>query len=357
MQENEQAVVQNWSLKDIAAMLDGSLTGDGETVITNAADIREAQAGEIVFAESAKFLQAALRSSAYAVLTRPDLAEAEANPSKPLILVANPRAAFVQLLQRLAQSWEISSGVDASAVIAHNVKMGLDACIGPHVSIESGAVLGRGVTLMAGARVGKDCVIGDDTVLYPNVVLYPGVRIGSRCLLHAGCVLGADGFGYVQVGYGLMKVPHLGLVEVGDDVEIGANTCIDRAKTGVTVIGSGTKLDNLVHIAHNVQVGMSSLIIAQTGVAGSVTIGNGVILAGQSGIKDHVKIGDGARVGAQGGVIGNVNAGQTVSGYPARPHNVKMREYAASAALPEYLKRIRDLEKKLEALEARIERS
>ena len=331
-------------------MLGGEVRGDGETAILNAADIREAQAGDLVFAESAKFLQAALRSAASAVLTRPDLTAVEAAISKPLIVVENPRVAFAQLLKFLSQPWDIHSGVDASAVIAHDVKMGMGTRIGPHVSVEAGAQIGSHVTLMAGTRIGRGCVIGDDTVLYPNVVLYPDVRVGKRCLLHSGCVLGADGFGYAQVGHGLLKVPHLGRVEVGDDVEIGANTCIDRAKTGVTVIGSGTKLDNLIHIAHNVQIGMSSLIIAQTGVAGSVTIGNGVILAGQAGIKDHVAIGDGARVGAQGGVIGDVEAGVTVSGYPARPHATKMREYAAVASLPAYVKRIRALEKQVEEL-------
>src|SRR5262249_21958550 len=177
---------------------------------------------------------------------------------------------------------------------------------------------------------------------------------GRRCLLHAGCVIGADGFGYIPVGQSLRKVPQLGTVEIGDDVEIGANTCIDRAKTGVTVIGSGTKLDNLVHVGHNVRIGYSSILVAQVGVAGGVTIGNGVILAGQAGIKDHVTIGDGARVAAQGGVTGNVAPGVTVSGYPARPHAEKMREHAAAAALPEYIKRIRALEKRMAELEGKL---
>lgn len=267
MSETTKATEPSHLLKDIAAMLGGEVRGDGETAILNAADIREAQAGDLVFAESAKFLQAALRSAASAVLTRPDLTAVEAAISKPLIVVENPRVAFAQLLKFLSQPWDIHSGVDASAVIAHDVKMGMGTRIGPHVSVEAGAQIGSHVTLMAGTRIGRGCVIGDDTVLYPNVVLYPDVRVGKRCLLHSGCVLGADGFGYAQVGHGLLKVPHLGRVEVGDDVEIGANTCIDRAKTGVTVIGSGTKLDNLIHIAHNVQIGMSSLIIAQTGIA------------------------------------------------------------------------------------------
>jgi UDP-3-O-[3-hydroxymyristoyl] glucosamine N-acyltransferase len=204
-------------------------------------------------------------------------------------------------------------------------------------------------------RVGAGCSVGADSILYPNVVLYPGVIVGRRCILHAGAVVGADGFGYVPVGAGVRKIPHLGSVEIGDDVEIGSNTCIDRAKTGVTVIGAGTKIDNLVHIGHNVRVGRSCLIVAQVGVAGSCVIGDGVVLAGQAGIPDHVTIGDGARVAAQGGLFGNVPAGETYSGYPARRHAEKMREYGAIARLPEALKRIRAMEKRLIALETGAE--
>jgi UDP-3-O-[3-hydroxymyristoyl] glucosamine N-acyltransferase len=297
-------------------------------------------------------LQEALRSQAAAVLTRAEVAATYPNPDKPFVLVDNPRAAFVKVLETLAIPWTLPPGIHPSAVVEDGVQVGADVRIGAQVWIEAGAQIGNRVTIMAGTKIGADCTIGDGTTLYPNVVLYPRVKIGRGCLLHAGCVLGADGFGYIPAENGLRKVPHLGTVEVGDGVEVGANTCIDRAKTGATVIGSGTKIDNLVHIAHNVRIGYSSLLIAQTGVAGSVTIGNGVILAGQAGIADHITIGDGARVGAQGGVIGNIGPGESVSGYPARPHARKMREYAAVAALPDYVKRIRDLEKRLARLEA-----
>ncbi len=336
----------------VARLVDGVLVGDGTAAITGVASVEEARPGDLVFAESARYLELALRSRATAILA-PLEAGQLGLAAKPLILVAAPRLAFVKTLEAFAPPLEITPGIDPTAQIGQNADFGPDVHLGAHVSVGANVTLGRGVILLPGARVGDDCAIGDDTILHPNVVLYPRVRIGRRCLLHAGCVLGADGFGYVPVGTALRKVPQLGVVEVGDDVEIGANTCIDRAKTGATVIGSGTKIDNLVHVGHNVTIGFSTIIIAQTGIAGSVTIGNGVILAGQAGVKDHVTIGDGARVGAQGGVISDVPAGVTVSGYPARPHRDKMREHAATAALPEYLKRIRDLERRLADLEAK----
>ena len=338
-------------LKKIASLVGGALTGDGEVEITGVASIEEAETGELVFAENAKYLSVALRSRASAILAPADTPEAEA-ASTPLLLVESPRAAFVQVLEAFVQPLDAPPGIHPSAQIGRNVHLGAGAHIGPNVSIGEGVTLGERVILFANVCIGAGCVIGAETILHPNVTLYPRVTVGRRCILHAGSVLGADGFGYIPVGRSLRKVPQLGTVEIGDDVEIGANTCIDRAKTGTTVIGSGTKIDNLVHIGHNVRVGQSCLIIAQAGVAGSVTIGNGVVLAGQAGLKDHITLGDGARVAAQGGVIGDVPAGVTVSGYPARPHAEKMREYAAMARLPETLKRLRELEKRLAALEA-----
>jgi UDP-3-O-[3-hydroxymyristoyl] glucosamine N-acyltransferase len=232
--------------------------------------------------------------------------------------------------------------------------MAVGVSVGAHAVIGDGVVLSTAVTVGSGCSIGAGVSIGERSVLHPNVTLYPHVIIGARCILHAGVVIGADGFGYVPVGVELMRVPHLGSVRIEDDVEVGANTCVDRAKTGETVIGKGTKLDNLIHVAHNVHIGRSCLIIAQVGIAGSVTIGDGVILAGQAGIADHIDIGSGAKVAAQGGVIGDVPAGVTVSGYPARPHATKMREHAASASLPDYIKRVRALEKRLAQLEAAL---
>lgn len=338
----------------ISRLVGGELIGDGTLIITSADDIRDAQPGGIVFAEAPKYLEAAYSGGCSAVITRLEFASALQNPGKPTLFVANPRAAFATVLEQLVTPWIVPIGVHPTAVIEDGVQLGAEVRIGAHVWIESGVVVADSVTVMSGARIGAECSIGAGTVLYPNVVLYPGVKIGRRCLLHAGCVLGADGFGYVPMPNGLLKVPHVGTVEVGDGVEIGANTCIDRAKTGTTSIGAGTKIDNLVHVAHNVKIGQSCFLVAQTGLAGSVQIGNGVILAGQSGVADHITIGDGATVGAQGGVIGDVAARERVSGYPARPHAKKMREYAAVAALPEYLKRIRALEKRIGLLEGAL---
>lgn len=343
-----------WTLQEIAAWVEGTTVGDGEVTVSGVASVEEAEPGDLVFAESPRFLSLALHSHAAAVLVTAEAQAALPDPPKPLLVVANPRLAFVRVLEVFAPRLSAPPGIHPSAQVGVGVEMGEGVSIGADVTVGDSVLLGNRVLLLPGVRIGDGCVIGDETVLYPNVVLYPRVRIGRRCLLHAGCVIGADGFGYIPVGASLRKVPQLGTVEIGDDVEMGANCCIDRAKTGVTTIGPGTKLDNLVHVAHNVRIGASCLLIAQTGIAGSSTLGNGVIVAGQSGVTDHVTIGDGARVAAKSGVIGNVPAGATVIGFPARPHADRMREYAAAALLPEYIKRIRALEKKLAELEARL---
>ena len=342
----------------VAALVLGRLAGDPDTTLKGVADIGQAEPGDLVFAESEKFFALALRSPASAILTTPQAAGAQAAsdaPAKPLIFVENARLAFVQILEALAPKLSSAPGVHSSAIVDATAEMDASVSIAAHVTVGANVALEPGVVVMAGTRIGDGVRVGAGTVLHPNVVLYPGVTVGKGCILHAGCVIGADGFGYIPVGYVLRKVPQLGTVEIGDGVEIGANTCIDRAKTGVTKIGAGTKIDNLVHVAHNVTIGPSCLLIAQSGIAGSVTLGAGVILAGQAGVKDHVTLGDGARVGAQGGVIGDVSPGVTVSGYPARPHGEKMREYAATASLPDALKRLRVLEKRVAELEAKTE--
>ena len=342
-------------LSDLAVRVEGRLIGDGQIAIARPADVADAAPDSIVFAESAKMLQSALDGAAAAVITTPALAGEGQTFAKPLVLVASPRLAFAGVLDAFATPWAQAAGVHASAVVAPDAQIAPTASIGPQVWIDAGVTIGNYVSIMAGAKIGANCAIGDGTIIYPNVVLYPRVVVGRGCLLHAGCVLGADGFGYNPTKQGPKKIAHIGTVELGDGVEVGANTCIDRARTGKTVIGSGTKLDNLVHIGHNVEVGRATIIVAQAGVAGSVRIGDGVMLGGQAGIKDHVTIGSGANVGAQGGVIGDVAPGVTVSGYPAREHRAKMREYAALSFLPAYAKRLRDLERRLDELENKTE--
>ncbi len=344
-----------YSLQEIASAVTAEVIGDRDMVISGVAGLETAETGDLVFAESPRFLDSALRSRASAILLTTELAAGARAGLKSLLVVLQPRLAFVQVLRLFAPIQHRPPGIHESARIGDNVRLGVGVHIGPNVIVEADSVIDDGVVLLAGVIVGEGCAVGAGTVVHSNVVLYPGVTLGRACIVHAGSVIGADGFGYVPIGNGLMKVPHLGAVEIGDEVEIGANTCIDRAKTGVTRIGSGTKIDNLVHIAHNVTVGQACLIIAQVGVAGTVTIGNGVILGGQAGIKDHVSLGDGARVGAQGGVIGDVAPGTTVSGYPARPHQDKMRELGSLTALPDALKRMRAMEKRLAVLEAALQ--
>lgn len=341
-----------WTLAEIAGLVGGVVIGDPQTVITGVAGVDEAGTGDLVFAESTAFLAKALASAATAVLAAeiPDPA-----PTKPLLQVAAPRLAFVQFLEALTPPIDLATGIHPSAQIGNNVSLGEDVRIGANVVLGDDVTVGNGVRLFAGVYIGAGSSVGAGTVLCPHVVLYHGVHVGQRCLIHAGTVLGSDGFGFLPVGGRLRKVPHLGGVEVGDDVEIGANTSIDRAKTGMTSIGSGTKIDNLVHIAHNVRVGPSCVLAGQIGIAGSSTLGAGVMLGGQVGVKDHVHLHDGVQVGAQSGIMRDVPAREVVFGSPAIPMRQKLKELVAVAKTPDTLKQVSAMEKRLAALERRMQ--
>ncbi len=339
------------ALRAIAPLVAGVIDGDPDTLITGVSSIEDAEHGDIVFAESQRYLAQAARSRASAVVCAVDAAA----PSKPLIKVENPRLAFARILDIFAAHASVPEGIDARAVVGRDVVLGEGVGIGPLAVIGDGVRLGDRVSIGAGCCVGDGCALGDDTYLHSNVTLYAGCRLGARVIVHSGAVIGSDGFGYIQIGNKSEKVPHIGTVELGDDVEIGANTTIDRAKTGVTTIGARTKVDNLVHIAHNVQIGSDCIVVALVGIAGSTQIGRGVILAGQAGVKDHVTIGDGAMVLGRAGVIGDVPSGGVYSGFPARPHKARMRSDAAAIHLPEYARRIKDLEARNDALLARVE--
>ncbi len=343
-----------WSLSDINTLVEGVLEGEGATQILGLSSVEDAREGDLLFAESTRFLNAALRSPASAIITTPAIRAEMGEVSKPLILAENARLAFMTALERFAPPLHFPEGIHPSAIIASDVVLGEGVRIGPGVTVEEGCRIGDRAVLFPGVYVGYHSSVGDDSVLYPHVALYPRVTVGKRCILHANSVIGADGFGFVLIGSVLRKVPHLGSVELGDDVEIGACSTVDRSKTGITRIGSGTKLDNHVQVAHNCTIGRFCVISAHTGIAGGAIIGDGVIFAGQSGAADHVTIGDRARLVARAGAIGNVPAGETYSGFPARPHRRVLKEWAAVGQLPEGLRRLKALEKRIAELEERL---
>lgn len=306
-------------LKELAKIVPGLLTGDGEVTLRGVAPIEEAKSGDLVFVLDQKLLASALSSPASAVV-----APAKANlGSKPGILVNNPRAAMARLLNLFAPKRKPFRGIHKSAVIAKSAKLGKRVVIYPFV------------------YVGEDCIIGDDTILHPHVTLYDGTIVGKRVILHAGCHLGVDGYGYVQENGRHVKIPQIGNVIVEDDVELFANVCVSRATLGSTVIGSGTKIDNLSHVAHNCQIGRDCAIVSLVGVAGSVTLGDRVQVGGQTGFAGHVKVGADSVIVARSGVTKDWPAGSVISGFPAMDHKKELEQMALVRRLPEYFKRFK----------------
>ncbi len=327
----------------LAQKIGAQVEGDADVLITGVSSVEFAQPGDVVFAESPRYLRVAERCPASAVIVWRD---APAIP-KTLLRVDSPREAFLQALELFAPAPQYPEGIDLNAVISPDADLGDDVAIGAGCVIEAGAKIGRGTVLYPLCYIGRDVQVGEECVLYPNVTVMHNVKLGNRVVVHSGTVIGADGFGFVTVNGIHRKVPHIGTAEIGDDVEIGANVCIDRAKTGVTRIGSGTKIDNLVHVGHNVQVGEHCLLVAQVGIAGSSQLGSYVVLAGQVGVVDHVHIGDGAIVLAQSGVAGSLPGGARYFGSPAREHGKQLRLMAYVNRLPELFDRLKAVEAQL----------
>ena len=332
---------------ELAALVDGCVEGDGSISIFGISNIEDARDGDITFAENEKLLSSAGRSQASAVIAPVNGPSA----NKVLIRVKNPKFAFAQVLRIFAPEPKVYKGIHPAAIIGDNVT------IGENVSVHAMAVIGDNVKIGANsviyphAFVGEDVTIGENCVIYPQTVLHNNTEIGNCVVIHSGSVLGTDGFGYMFIENRHYKIPQIGRVIVEDDVEIGANVTIDRARTGSTRIGAGSKIDNLVHIGHNVTVGKNCVIVAQVGVSGSTEIGNGVILAGQVGVKDHIKIGDGSIVCGQTGVTGDLPAGSFVSGPFARPHQQELRIQSVQSRLPDMFKQLKEMEARLAALE------
>ncbi|MEW6601630.1 MAG: UDP-3-O-(3-hydroxymyristoyl)glucosamine N-acyltransferase [Nitrospirota bacterium] len=327
-------------LRELAAIIGGSIVGDPEVEITGAAGIGDAKEGEITFLQDVHNIP---EVTASALIVKEEIKGLKTS----LLIAGSPQFAFARALEVFYVKPPAYSGISDRAVIGSNVKMGDNVSVCANAYVSDNVELGSGVTISQGVFLGEGAVIGDDSFIHPNVTVREKVKIGMRVKVHSGSVIGSDGFGYVFEKGGHYKIPQVGGVIIEDDVEIGANVCIDRGTVSNTFIGAGTKIDNLVQIAHNVKIGRNCIIIAQVGISGSAEIADGAVIAGQAGIRDHVKIGAGAIVAAQAGVAGDLPGGQVFSGTPAIPHVKSLRAQSVYSKLPEYSKRIREIEKKL----------
>lgn len=349
-----------WTARELAALVGGELVGDPERVVTGAAGLGEAGSSEVTFADPGRTAEALEGSAAVVILARPGGGESATTlgwerAERTLILVDHPRLAFARVLAQIGPDYRPSPGIHPQAVVHPTAVLGADVAVGPGAVVESGARLGDRVVLCPGVYVGADSTVGDGCVLHAHVVVREKVSIGRNVLIHPGAVLGADGFGFVTAGGVHHKIPHIGTVVVEDDVEIGANVTVDRATVGETRIGRGTKIDNLVQIGHNVQIGPDCLIVAQVALAGSSRLEDHCTLAGKSGVGGHFTVGRGAVLMASAIAAGDVPPGSVVSGIPARPHAAELRAKAAANRLPEALKELRSLRRRLAELEAALE--
>ena len=339
------------TLNEIAKLVDGKVIGNGDILIKGASGIREATEGDITFLANSKYSSLMDKTRAAAIITSSDAQVT----TKPVIITANPSLAFIKIISMFTpDDAGHPSGIDYTAVIGKNVSLGKDVTIGAYSVIGDNVTIGDNVIIYAGCYIGHHTKIGAQTLIYPHVSIRERISIGGRVIIHSGTVIGSDGFGFATIKGAHHKIPQVGTVEIHDDVEIGANVTIDRARFDKTVIGRGTKIDNLVQIAHNVIIGENSLIVAQVGIAGSTIVGNNVTLGGQVGLVGHIVIGDNAIVTGQSGVAKSVPADTMVSGYPARPFMTTQRVNASLQNLPKLFNQVKELKKKVEELEAKL---
>jgi len=329
-------------------MVNGSLTGDGRTLIVGVGSLETAREGEITFIDKPELLSVADVSPAAALIAPANAPRGR----KPMILTEDPRLAFSKVLEIFAPKRNVYRGVHPRAVVGENVTLSENVSIGAHAYVGDGTTLEAGVIIYPNAYVGDNVTLGAGTIICPQVFVGDRCVLGHRVVVHAGASIGGDGFGYVQEGGKHRKIPQIGVVIIGDDVEIGANSTVDRATLGATKIGRGTKIDDHVHIAHNVVIGEDCLLCGQVGISGSVTVGDRVIMAGQVGVNDHITIGSDIIIGGQAGVFSDLPEPGYYSGYPAKPHNHSLRVLAATQKLPDMAKRLKAVERLLEELQA-----
>ena len=337
------------TIAEIVEKLEGVLKGDGSIEITGLAGLRDAESGDITFFTNPRYTSAVRETRASAVVVSKDW---DGACPCAVLKVSDPDKAFLKLAAMFApESVEVVLGIHATAVVAEDVKFGANISVGPYCVIEPGVRIGDRSVISAGCYIGYGTVMGDDCRLYPHVTIRERTVTGDRVMIHNGAVIGSDGFGYSREESGWKKIPQVGFVEIGDDVEIGANASIDRARFGKTVISNGVKIDNLVQVAHNVKIGENTAIASQVGISGSTTIGRNVMIGGQAGLAGHLEVGDQAVVGGGAGVTKDVSPRTYVSGYPAMPHKKAAKAHAHMMRLPDLKQRVKQLEKRIEELE------
>ena len=337
-------------LSELAEYVGGAVIGNGEVEITSVASIEDAQPGDITFIANPKYRSKLNETRASAVIVGSEIAEVD----KPLLRTANPYLAFGQILALYTHIPYQPKGIDPHAWISPTARVGKDVTIHPFAYVGDRSVIGERVVLYPGVTVAEECSIGDDSILYPHVSLYRRTVLGRGVILHAGVVVGSDGFGYAKDGRKNKKVPQVGSVEIEDDVEIGANTTIDRGTLGKTTIRKGVKIDNLVQIAHNVVIGEDSLVVAQVGISGSTRIGSNVTLGGQVGLAGHISIGDNVMIGAQSGVPNDVPPNGIYTGSPIIPHRDYLRMAMSLPKVPEMRKALNEIERRLTKIEGTL---
>jgi len=341
------------TLKQIASQVGGTIEGE-DVAIRGVAKIEEAQSGDITFLANPKYLKYVKESHASAIVVPETI---EDTSGKPCIRAANPYFTFLKIVRLFYPPKKlIDEGVHPTAIVGEGTTLGKDVSIGPYVVIGKNCTVGDRTSLMPGVVIENDVKIGNDCFLYSNVSIRQDTILGNRVIIHCGTVIGSDGFGFAFENGRYHKIPQVGHVVIEDDVEIGANTTIDRATLGETRICQGVKLDNLIQVAHNCTIGENTVIAAQTGISGSTHIGKGVRIGGQVGFAGHQTIGDGAAMGAQSGISKDVEPGVMVSGSPAKPHREMMRIQAATNKLPELLKTIKELKERIQKLEGEKEK-
>lgn len=346
----------SWTLAALAAVVGGEIRGNAELRINGAASIEAAREGDLTFVANRTHLSRLEGQTLTAIVVSPADAQDSRLQPFPLLIVKDPQSAFMTIAQQLRPLRpRPARGISPQAVISPTAVIGRDCWIGATAVIGEGVVIGDGCDIHPGAILGDGCQIGNDVIIYPHAVLYADTQVGDRSLIHAGAVLGADGFGYKFVNNAFEKIPQLGWVEIHSDCEIGAGTTVDRGMIGATVIGRGSKIDNMVQIAHNCQIGQHNVFASQVGLAGSCITGDYVRLGGQVGIKDHVTLNSGCSIGAKGGVHKDIPAGETWIGYPATPEAEQKRLVFSLKRVPEMRDTVRALESQVAALTKQLQ--